>query len=249
MKIVVYTDGGCSSNGRKSARASYAYYFPEHPELSSADRVPDDQPQTNNRGELLAILRAVEKAGTSFPAEETDLFVYTDSDYSKNCLTKWIPGWIKKGWKTAAGEPVKNRDLIEQISDKLIVFQSYSINWVKAHTGGSDDHSKNNDIADRMAVEVLEGKKIDIKSLPIKKIEGCPLQLIGPPVSEKELISWCLKNMDKIDERALHLALISAYGKTCKQNGTEIVKQKLHTTTQYRLVPSSHIITNTDNEE
>lgn len=249
MKVTVYTDGACTSNGRAGAKASYAYYFPEHSALSDAQRVPDDQPQTNNRGELLAILSAVEKAISSFDASETDLYIYTDSDYSKNCLTKWIPGWIKKGWKTADGQPVKNRDLIESISGRLILFQSYSINWVKAHTGGGDEHSRNNHIVDRMAVEVLEGKPVDIKSLPIKTVEGCPLQLVGPPISEKELVNWCLKNLDKIDERALHLALISAYGKTCKKNGTEIVKQKLHTSTQYRLVASSHIITHTDKEE
>ena len=249
MKVVAYTDGGCTNNGKNGARASFAYYFPEHVSLSHADRVPDDQPQTNNRGELLAILSCVEKALSSFTASDVDLFVYTDSDYSRNCLTKWIPGWINKGWKTASGDPVKNRDLIEQISGRLVLFQSYSINWVKAHTGGSDEHSKNNHVVDRMAAEVLDGKPVDPRTLPIKKIEGCPLQLMGPPISEKELVSWCLNNLDKIDERALHLALISAYGKTCKKNGTEIVKQKLHTSTQYRLIASSHIITSTDNEE
>lgn len=248
MKVVVYTDGACTSNGRAGAKASYAYYYPDHQPLSDAQRVPEDQPQTNNRGELLAIFSAVEKALSSFTASDVDLYIYTDSDYSKNCLTKWIPGWIKKGWKTADGQPVKNRDLIEQISGRLILFQSYSINWVKAHTGGGDEHSRNNHIVDRMAVEVMDGKK-DEKKMIIQKIEGCPLQLMGPPISEKELVNWCLKNLDKIDERALHLALISAYGKTCKKNGTEIVKQKLHTSTQYRLVASSHIITDKNKEE
>jgi ribonuclease HI len=249
MKVVVYTDGACTANGRAGAKASYGYYFPEHASLSNAQRVPDDQPQTNNRGELLAILTAVEKAISSFAAEDTDLYVYTDSDYSKNCLTKWIPGWIKKGWKTAGGEPVKNRDLIEQISGRLILFQSHSINWIRAHTGGGDEHSKNNHIVDRMAVEVLEGKPIDTRSLPIKIVEGCPLQLMGPPIPEKELVNWCLKNQDKIDERALHLALISAYGETCKKNGTKIVKHKLKTYNEYRLIASSHIITESNKEE
>lgn len=248
MKVAVYTDGACTANGRSTARASYAYYFPEHSSLSDAQRLPDDDVQTNNRGELLAIFYAVEKAISSFTASEIDLYVYTDSDYSKNCLTIWIPGWIKKGWKTAGGEPVKNRDLIEKISGRLILFRSYSINWIRAHTGGSDEHSKNNHIVDRMAVEVLEGKKEEHKSVPIKTTEGCPLQLMGPPISEKELVSWCMNNLDKIDERALHLALISAYGKTCKKNGTEIVKQKLHTSTQYRLIASSHIITSIHKE-
>lgn len=95
MKVQVYTDGGCTHNGKKDARASYAYYFPDHPSLSHADRVPDDHPQTNNRGELLAIQTGVNKAAGSFDASDVDLYIYTDSEYSKNCLTKWIPGWIR----------------------------------------------------------------------------------------------------------------------------------------------------------
>jgi hypothetical protein len=72
---------------------------------------------------------------------------------------------------------------------------------------------------------------------------------MGPPVEEKELVKWCLANLNKIDSDALKSALISAYSKTCKKNGTEIVKQKLHRTSQYRLVASSHIITDITKEE
>ena len=246
MKVVVYTDGACSNNGKRGAKASYAYYLPEHQSLSDAGAIPDDQPQTNNRGELSAILHGVNKVLASFPASDVDLYVYTDSDYSKNCLTKWVSGWIKKGWKTSAGTPVINRDLIEDISGKLVVFKSYCITWVKAHTGGTDEHSKNNEIVDRLATEVLEGPK---EKVVIVKTEGCPLQLMGPPIEEKELAKWCLANLDKIDSDALSSALLSAYGKTCKKNGTEIVKEKLHRTTRYRLIASSHIVTEVIKEE
>ena len=246
MKINVYTDGACTKNGHAGARASYAYYFPEHPNLSHADRVPDDQPQTNNRGELSAILHSVDKTIASFPSAEVDLHIFTDSDYSKNCLTKWVSGWMKKGWKTAEGKPVLNRDLIEEISGKLVVFNSYCITHVKAHTGGTDEHSKNNEIVDRMATEIL-GDPTEKKK--IVATTGCPLQLMGPPIEEKELAKWCLANLDKIDSEALNSALLSAYGKTCKKNGTEIVKEKLHRTTRYRLIASSHIVTEVIKEE
>ena len=246
MKINVYTDGACTKNGHAGARASYAYYFPEHPNLSHADRVPEDQPQTNNRGELSAILHSVDKTIASFPSAEVDLHIFTDSDYSKNCLTKWVSGWMKKGWKTAEGKPVLNRDLIEEISGKLVVFNSYCITHVKAHTGGTDEHSKNNEIVDRMATEIL-GDPTEKKK--IVATTGCPLQLMGPPIEEKELAKWCLANLDKIDSEALNSALLSAYGKTCKKNGTEIVKEKLHRTTRYRLIASSHIVTEVIKEE
>jgi hypothetical protein len=57
-----------------------------------------------------------------------------------------------------------------------------------------------------------------------------------------------MSNLDKIDKDALHTAVIQAYGKTCKKNGTEIVKQKLHRSTLYRLVASSHIIVDNNQE-
>jgi ribonuclease HI len=246
MKIALYTDGACTNNGKPGAKASYAYYLPDYKELSDSGRIPDDQSQTNNRGELSGILHGINKVLASFPACDVDLYVYTDSDYSKNCLTKWVSGWIKNKWMTSGNKPVANRDLIEEISGKLVVFNSYCITWIPAHTGGSDEHSKNNEIVDRLATEVLEGPK---EKVVIVKTEGCPLQLMGPPIEEKELVKWCLANLEKIDSDALNSALLSAYGKTCKKNGTEIVKEKLHRTNRYRLIASSHIVTQVIKEE
>lgn len=246
MKVRVFTDGACTHNGKKDAKAAYAYYFPDSQEHSGAARVPEDQTQTNNRGELLGISEAVIKAASVFDPSDVQLTIYTDSDYSKNCITKWLPGWVSKGWKTAAGEPVKNRDLIEKISSDLLQFESYSIVWVRAHTGGDDELSKHNHTVDRMATEVLEGKKEEeVKKVTIEGIGGCPLQMMGPPVSEASLVSWCKKNLDKLDETALTTALIQALSKTYKKNGQEVVKQKMHRSTLYRLVSSSHIITET----
>lgn len=246
MKINLYTDGACSNNGKPGAKASYAFFFPDHHSLSDAGRVPDDQPQTNNRGELSGILHGVNKVLASFAPTDVDLHIYTDSDYSKNCLTKWVSGWIKRGWKNTMGKPVVNRDLIEEISGKLVMLNSYCITYVPAHTGGTDEHSKNNEIVDRMATEVIEGP---VQKTPIVMTTGCPLQLMGPPVEEKELAKWCLANLDKIDSDALNSALLSAYGKTCKKNGTEIVREKLHRTTRFRLIASSHILTEVNKDE
>jgi ribonuclease HI len=249
MKVQVYTDGGCTHNGKKDARASYAYYFPDHPSLSHADRVPDDHPQTNNRGELLAIQSCVNKAAESFDASDVDLYIYTDSEYSKNCLTKWIPGWIRNNWKTTSGTVVLNRDLIEAVAGKLVEFKSYCIIHVKAHTGGDDEFSKNNHIVDRMAAEALEGPKPPPVKVVAKDVDGCPLQLMGPPVSDTTLGKWCRANIDKLDADALDIALIAAFSKTAKKNGCDLVKQKLHRTTQYRIVASSHIITEVHKQE
>ena len=105
----VFTDGSCTSNGRKGAKAGFAAWFPDHPSWSSALRVPDDQDQTNNRAELSAIqlgVKTLEDRGEI----DCDLVIYSDSEYSINCLTSWLPGWMNRGWKTAAGKDVLHQD-------------------------------------------------------------------------------------------------------------------------------------------
>lgn len=253
MKIVMYTDGGCLHNGRANAKASWAYYFPEHPELSSAERVPSDQPQTNNRGELLGILNGIEKAISSFTASDVDLYVYTDSEYSKNCITKWMPGWMKKEWMTAAGTPVLNKDLIQRISSQLMQFQSYCINHVRAHTGGDDEFSKHNHTVDRMASAALDETPPEpvptVKDVEVQAITGCPLQMMGPPVSDATLVNWCRLNLDKLDQTAVKSALLKALTVTMRKNGYDVVKQKMHRVTQYRLTALSRIVADVHKED
>jgi ribonuclease HI len=250
MNIRVFTDGACSKNGQETAKASYAYWFPEHKELSKAEKVPDDQPQTNNRGELLAIYEAVKCVYNNFPAEEVELHVYTDSMYSKNCLTVWLPGFIERNWKTsgykgsAGGSDVKNRDLIEETTKLFPKFKSYTLSYVPAHTGDSDELSKNNEVVDRMAVSVLNPEVANIKIVHAntqKPIEGFPIQLMGPALAEDKLIQWCRNNLDKLDEDALSTALLQVATKTLKKNGFNLEKQRLHRTNIYRLTANNLI--------
>jgi len=246
MKIEIFTDGACSRNGKNGSRAAYAYWIPEHKELSKAERVPDTEPQTNNRAELLGILKGVECVADNFPASEIELQIYTDSMYSKNCLTIWLPKWIEKNWMTTNNTPVANKEIIEPAVDALSKFKSYIITYVEAHTGKDNYLSRNNHIVDRMAVKVLtpdldEEVKI-VKSNTAVFLDGCPLQMMGPPVSESALVKWCRANLDKLDTDALENALLSALSKTAKKNGYSVEKQKLHRTSQYRLV-SSNLIT------
>ena len=245
MNVVeVYTDGACTKNGQKDARAAWAFYFPEHKTLSSAARVPDGQLQTNQRAELMAISEAVKQAEKSFSVSETDLKIYTDSMYSKNCLTSWLPSWIRNKWKTSQGGDVHHRDLIEDLSNRLSRFKSFNIVYVKAHTGGADKDSMCNHIVDRMAVKILVPDE-DTKEITSNKeeaIPGCPLKLMGPPVPEKELVEWCLDNLDKLDQSALHSAVASAFAKTIKAKGFDISKQRLHRSTLYRLKTDTGLI-------
>jgi ribonuclease HI len=246
MKVRVFTDGACEGNGKDGARASYACWFPENKELSVAALVPEDQQQTNNRGELLAISEAVKISSVNFNASEVDLEIYSDSKYSISCLTVWLPGWIAKGWKTSTNTNVSHRDLIEATANMLTTFKSHKFTHVRAHTGEEDDLSVNNNIVDKMAVAVLspQAEEKVVRTNTETPIEGLPISLMGPPVTERTLSDWCKKNLDKLDKNALSVALIQALTKTVRKNGFEIVKQKLHSSSQYRLITKNHLILN-----
>jgi ribonuclease HI len=246
MKVEVFTDGACSKNGKKGAKASWAFYLPEHKQLSKAERVPETESQTNQRGELMAISEAVKTIEVAFPSGETDLKIYTDSMYSKNCLTTWLGSWVRNNWKTSQGGDVVHKDLIEETVSRLSRFKSYNFTHVKAHTGGVDDISRNNHIVDRMATNVLNpDEPKEIASNTAEALEECPLKLMGPPVPESEILEWCLSNLNKLDQTEVNKAILSAFSKTLKLKGFEVEKQRLHRSTLYRLKTDSGLIKNT----
>lgn len=243
MKVEVYTDGACSHNGKKNAKASWAFYFPEYKSISKAERVPESETQTNQRGELMAISEAVKAAEIAFPLLETDLKIYTDSMYSKNCLTNWLPAWLSKNWKTSQGGDVIHRDIIEDTSNRLSRFKSFNITYVKAHTGGTDEASRYNHIVDRMASRIINPEEEkEIVSNGEEAIEGCPLKLMGAPITEDNLINWCMLNIEKLDKDEVDKAILSAFAKTIKKKGFGVEKQRLHRSVLYRLKTDNGLI-------
>jgi ribonuclease HI len=241
--VGIFTDGACSKNGKVGARASWAFYFPDHKSFSNAGRVPDDQPQTNQRGELMAIYEAIKTAELNFPSALTDLKIYTDSMYSKNCLTTWISNWVRNNWKTSQGGDVIHRDLIEETVNMLSKFKSFNITYVKAHTGDDDENSRNNDIVDKMATRVLDDTPVKVvKSNKEEAIEGLPLKIMGPPVYEHDLTKWCLDNLDSLDKSYLNAAILSALSKTLKKKGFVMEKQRLHRSILYRIKTDNGLI-------
>ncbi len=123
----IYTDGACSGNPGPGGWGTVIYYNDGavH-ELGGGERQT-----TNNRMEMqaaIAGLQFLEQSGWSGP-----IALYTDSEYVKNGITKWIQGWKNKGWKTSTGKPVLNQDLWE-ILDEL---NSKQVEWryVRGHTG------------------------------------------------------------------------------------------------------------------
>jgi ribonuclease HI len=123
----LYTDGACSGNpGPGGWGAVVCYADGNCHELGGAD------PQTtNNRMEMQAAVAALEFFANSGQMEPVTL--YTDSEYVKNGITKWIQGWKNKGWKTSTGKDVVNQDLWHLL-DKL---NSRQVKWehVRGHSG------------------------------------------------------------------------------------------------------------------
>jgi ribonuclease HI len=221
----VFTDGSCSKNGQHGAKAGYAVWFPEHKEWSEKARVPENEPQTNNRGELRAIQRAV-KILIERGCIDEPLVVYTDSNYCIDCLTKWIPGWISRGWKTSEGKDVLNRDLIEDISSHLSRFASYRFHYVRAHTGGGDDLSVQNDIVDRMARSTIEEDAREVVHPAEDELfQGCPLRLLGPPVRASEITDWMRQHLNELDANIINHHLYLAFKELCATKDVNLVKK------------------------
>lgn len=123
-KIEIHTDGACLGNPGPGGWGALLVYGKHEREISGGE--PDS---TNNRMELMAAIMALESL-----TEACDVTLHTDSKYVLQGFSEWLPGWIKRGWKTAGGAAVKNRDLWERL---LAAAQRHHIKWVwvKGHSG------------------------------------------------------------------------------------------------------------------
>lgn len=232
----VFTDGACSHNGRANAKAGYAAWFPEAPSLSGSARVPASDPQTNQRAELSAIHLAVQLLDAK-GYHGDDIKLYTDSEYSINCLTKWISGWVARGWKTSAGGDVLHKDLIQATSTLLSKFKSHRFIHVRAHTGGEDDLSKQNDVVDRMARATIDDtvKVVSPDSSPEDELfPGCPLRLLGPPVSQTQVTAWVRTHLETLPSDVVNKYLFKAFTEVCKDKSVALTKQTIQKTAMVR---------------
>lgn len=97
---------------------------------------------TNNVAELTALERLLAATDPAVPLE-----VRMDSQYAMKAVTTWLPGWKRNGWRTAAGKPVANQELVVRI-DGLLQDRSVEFRYVPAHQADGD---RLNDFADRAA--------------------------------------------------------------------------------------------------
>lgn len=143
-KVTIYTDGACSGNPGPGGWGVILIYGDKTRELSGGEKLT-----TNNRMELQATI-----SGLLQLKEPCHIALYTDSKYVLQGFTEWLPGWQKKGWKTADKKPVKNVELWQAL---VAAAAKHKIDWhwVKGHSG-----DRYNDRADALAVEAAAAAKV-----------------------------------------------------------------------------------------
>ena len=122
--VVIYTDGACKGNPGPGGWGAWLRWGAHEKDLFGGDPAT-----TNNRMELTAVIESL-----ALLKRPTPVAVYTDSEYVKNGITRWIHGWKKRGWTTADHKPVKNIDLWQQL-DALVAKHQVQWHWVRGHTG------------------------------------------------------------------------------------------------------------------
>lgn len=143
MLIKIYTDGACSGNPGKGGYGTILIAQDDNGKIHRKELTQGYKVTTNNRMELLAAIVGLEAL-----KKPCDVELTSDSKYLVDAFNqKWIDGWVKKGWKSANKQPVKNQDLwkrlLEAKKDHNVKFI-----WIKGHNG-----HEYNERCDEMAVQ------------------------------------------------------------------------------------------------
>ncbi|WP_239804443.1 ribonuclease HI [Croceicoccus hydrothermalis] len=138
--VEIFTDGACKGNPGPGGWGAILRKGDVEKEMSGGEA-----DTTNNRMEMTAAIRALSALKRSCRVD-----LYTDSKYLIDGITKWVFGWQKKGWKTAAKKPVLNEDLWRELLDAA---RPHTIewHWVKGHAGHPE-----NERADTLASDAAD---------------------------------------------------------------------------------------------
>ena len=143
MLVRIYTDGACSGNPGKGGYGTILIAEDENGITHKKELSQGFNNTTNNRMELLAAIVGLEAL-----KKPCDVELTSDSKYLVDAFNlKWIDGWIKKDWKGANKQPVKNQDLWKRL---LKAKEAHNVKfiWVKGHNG-----HEYNERCDRLAVQ------------------------------------------------------------------------------------------------
>ncbi|MFD4366835.1 ribonuclease H [Rhodococcus sp. NPDC058521] len=178
--IIVSTDGSCLRN--PGGAIGWAWVNHEGPTRSGGEASG-----TNQIAELRALLEAV----LAHSGEEP-LLIESDSQYAIKCASEWLPGWKRKGWKTASGGAVKNLELVQAI-DEAITGRSGPVRfrWVRGHVG-----NHYNEMADTLAGEAARAVASgDLKPQPVSSPAPAPAGVpsgVAAPLSASDPASMTL---------------------------------------------------------
>lgn len=142
--VQIFTDGACRGNPGPGGWGAMLRTGRHEKELFGGEALT-----TNNRMELMAAIQALEAL-----REPCNVVLTTDSQYVRKGITEWIANWKKRGWRTAAKQPVKNVDLWQRLDEAR---QRHQIEWrwVKGHSGHVD-----NERADQLANQGIDAMKV-----------------------------------------------------------------------------------------
>ncbi|MCQ0987767.1 ribonuclease HI [Jiella marina] len=134
-RVEIFTDGACSGNPGPGGWGAILRYKGNEKELKGGEAAT-----TNNRMELTAAIKALQALNRACAVD-----LYSDSNYMRDGITKWIHGWKRKGWRTADGKPVKNAELWQALEEEKSR-HDVTFHWVKGHAGHEE-----NERADELA--------------------------------------------------------------------------------------------------
>jgi len=140
----VYTDGSSYHNGKSDCKASYGVYFGEN-EIRNESGLVLEGP-SNNSGELMGILRAIELI-----KENEEAVIHTDSAYGIKCVSDYGQKMKKLGYPT----DIPNINIIKKLMNALQSKPNIRFHHLNSHTNKTDKHSIGNDKVDKMATSVL----------------------------------------------------------------------------------------------
>lgn len=141
-RVEISTDGACLGNPGPGGWGALLRSNGRERELSGGEAHT-----TNNRMELMAAIMALE--ALTRPCE---VLLCTDSQYVRQGILEWMPAWVRRGWKTSGGAPVKNQDLWQRLHAAA---QAHRIEWrwVRGHSGDVDNERV--DVLARTAAEAF----------------------------------------------------------------------------------------------
>lgn len=210
----IYTDGACTGNPGPGGWGVVVYLN----DGSVHEMGEASKHTTNNKMEMQAAIAALEFLQKSQQTQPITL--YTDSEYLINCVTKWMPGWKKKGWKKSDGNPVQNQDLLEtldRLNNRLVKWQH-----VRGHSGNIG-----NERCDVIARSFASGK---IPSLQ---------QQLSPANLHPSLINTNEVNLTKVSDSPINFTKINENTSEGSKFSSDIITME----------PSTPLSTNTNEEQ